>query len=284
MKNTLKFFGILFMSLVLVTSCEEKDDELTRDGYRIKEIFMKYDVESSSKTTFIYDGNKLITKNKIYYYLNEETSQQKTTFTYLDNRISEVINVAKRESLYDKKEYVLENGLVKSETKEYSNGNKNTTKYEYNGKNLTKIIYNDGGYDAFIYENGRIVARKKFYDNGLLMRKWTLDYTGDKLMKITYYRGNDVSSKLEYKYSDNKVSEIAHYSFYDNKWELWGQTTNKYNNKGLLIETKHDVIGNKFHSFKTTYKYEVGKGNAKLFEKSEIALLRDELVLQWVLN
>ncbi len=265
MKNTLKFFGILFMSLVLVTSCEEKDDEPTKDGYRIKEILTQC-MENSElfyKETFIYKGDKLVTRKMEDHHLEGLITKEKTTFAYLENKISAVTHFTERGSdewkLHDKKEYILENGLVKLEIEEWPNGYKDTIKYEYNGKkNLTKI------YNVFIYD------------------KAILHYSGNKLMKIIYYRGNDLSKKSEYVYSDNKVSEIVDYSYY-NRWSRWRQITNKYNNKGLLIETNRYVIGSN-NSFKTTYKYEVGKGNSELFQKSGIALFRDNFLLQWTLR
>ncbi len=277
MKNTLKIFGIFFMSLVLVTSCE-KDDEPTKDGYRIKEVLTQRldDSDHFYKKTFIYKGDRLVTR-KIEDHAYGKTWKEKTTFAYLENKISAVTNFTERGSdewkLHDKKEYILENGLVKSKIQEYFNGNKNTTKYEYNGKNLTKIIYNDGRYDASIYDNNRIVEYKIFKSDGSLYGKNIFEYTEGKLMRITSSYGNYLSNKSEYKYSGNKISEETVYNFNNNEWKLEKSTSYKYNNKGLLIEEVSNNI-------KVTYKYERGKGNARLFQNPYDVLLQKEPIFQ----
>src|SRR5690606_5630882 len=82
--------------------------------------------------------------------------------------------------------------------------------------------------------------------------------------------------KVEYHYSGDVIlqKDYYHFNIELNQWESTGNESYTYNSNGYLIEVLQDN-GNK-----TTFEYEEGHGNAKLFLHSPGSFINGEPTLK----
>jgi YD repeat-containing protein len=284
----IKILVFTCMVIPLLLSCDEDDE---KNPHRIKQII--YDDS---------DGNDYDYKWVFYYNNNEQLIQmihhEKDDYgSWEEDRIVEFeygssVTTATRSDLVlygdpkmlSRSEYNIQNNLIMEEL--YLDYDEDQWvvawkwAYQYSGADLigwrsyndvdgvlkqdgrAEYSYRDGKLTEYLYEylnntnNWVPIDRETFSYSGDHLSGW-IDFNYDNTGKwIEYY-------KSEYSYADGRVFKIEYYDIdtLTNAWksEPYNRVTYDYDSNGCLAGWLDD------DGDKTTYEYEEGHGNAKLF-------------------
>lgn len=301
----------LLLVLGLITffySCNKNDDNTNDEKekvelkYRIKQILINTNADdvNDKKTVFTYNEDKLV--NYTDYKLESSgdwNDTEKTKITYTNDRATatQYRNQAAIWALTNKSVYTIQNGLIMEETYFYDNHGtlepywKYT--YQYTGTSLSAWhsyydISGTGNQDfkaKYIYTNKQLTESKEYEldynDEWFEAIKNTFSYQDNALIKVLNYNldaNNEWQNnrKIILNYVEDNVSqmECLDWNSNSNLWESSYLCTYKYDANNYLTEVL-DSYGHK-----TTYEYEEGTGNAKLFWYYPETLVEGEPTLQ----
>jgi hypothetical protein len=205
-------FSILAMSCFTLTftGCSNDDDgeRQTTVAYRVAEIL-------STETS----GSNLY--------------EDKTLYTYIDERLTEVINLDKENGTWedDRKTEFEYNGDWVSSTRYDKEGNdwvyqdmqSSQEMKIVNGKvmEIRESSFNYSYREVFTYSGDKIINVDRFY-NGELHYKLVITYNGDNLDEIIEYDYDNGTEELDYKYefsyTNGNLTEVLGFYYGEGVW------------------------------------------------------------------
>jgi hypothetical protein len=284
MKLSIKKLLLLSLTISMLFACKKDEPQPVEKTYRIKQV-LHDDINDSydRKTIFSYSGENLIQTIKYKKDINGNWIENYKREIIYSNNIATEFTYDKVNNdwvVNDKIEYKIENGLMTEEFDFYKDGDTwiETDKYiyQYSNKKLSswqRIDYELGDWvqdekGEYIYENDKLIKSNKYdFDaiNGWIQKNKTMfSYSGDNINKWILYNYEDPnwieSSKEEYTFTGTQIASSTYYVWKNADWQLspYDGINYTYNENNYLIQSS-GLEGN------TTYEYEEGLGNAKLF-------------------
>lgn len=288
----MKIRNLLFTlaAVLIFTSCEKKDDNsLPKNSHRLIRAYMEKEGYLYIDSLF-YEGEKLTDIMK--YFNNGNGTWILTDSTHITYDGSQVTVL---ESSFeapdwvpqDKYEFTMDDGLMTQEIgSEYNRGTWDLGwkwTYQYSGSNLKswQSYYPDENGDLkmdnkceYTYQNGKLVESMQYDLNGetwTQYEKTTYLYDEAKLINWTENRKNLSDSWFQYyksdlSYTGDLVSQMDQYGWNPNTsdWESAKSSAFTYNSNDYLYEITTEYSYSSSPEY-TSYEYEEGNGNAKLF-------------------
>jgi len=292
--------------LLFSMSCDKKDysSEVVKNDYRIKTVKQYSHVELFSMDEYTYvdeQVTQVVVREKDYSdwvdYRLDEYEYEHPLITIITNRKSDNIWEPS-----DKTEYLYnENNLLTEQYfYNYYGGSwhkEQTYNYTYENSKIKEVVfmnYGDGWFTTpsstieFIYTNSKLIEIRIFTFNDLYSRELTdkieVTYPAHNLTELLYFKKNDEGNWTQEQitqliYSANKLIEINIFTKSDGS-DTWNEdlTLNYYyNENGYLREQNID-------NFSVIYEYEIGHGNAALFNHDNVSLFGSIIPLYIELN
>lgn len=275
---------LLYLTIIysLMFSCKNNDVEDT-NSFRVKQIVsMNIQGIELNKIILNYTDEKLISeiqfdKDTVKNIWNEAYH---LNFNYSNDRIisikSKLDSVSNSWKNIYKTEYYISNSRIDKvmgydlEKSTGSSSIGNTISYQYSDGVLKELIAYDIKW-TLSYENNLL---SQFVEYSINLGNWKeyskckYNYSVNQLKDIFFYSydnygfaNTEPTGKFEYDYTNGNISKImfSYFSSSNSTWKVQYSTFYKYDNQNCLIEKNED------NSCKTTYEYEVGKGNFSLF-------------------
>jgi len=278
--------SISLMILILIISSCQKDDVQTNKNYRLVHVQQNnYSIPSlSGEAISTYEGNYLVKVDaynywnyeftyddnsvSIYYKLNDDVDGWKpityTLNTYSNDRID-------KSYIY----YLPDSNILITQNYMYE-GEKLVEIKETKTENDTSFLYSDSKY---YYESERL-SKVAYYlkaipeEEPIEFKRREFFYEGDNLVEELIY-GNystytiELSSKKVYKYDNNNLVLIEHYTFKNNTFSLYNTIAKKYDsNNNEIYNSITDSEGELMNEQYLTY--EEGTFNYQLVYNIEV--------------
>lgn len=285
--KTLKTLLVLTMICIILYSCKDNNEET---NYRVKQIIStNFNGVEINKLILNYNEDKLFSKIQF----DKDTIKNNWDEVYHFNYIYSGDSILEIKSKYDntsnlwkdiyKIKYIISNSKIdkvigynlENPNSSYTLGN--TISYQYSGNNLTELIA-FGVKWSLNYDNNvlsQFVQYSLFQGNWKEFTKCKYNYSSNQLKSLYLYDYNSYgipntasNSKYEYEYEGGNISKITIYGIDSSNsiWETKNSTVYHYDNHGCLFEKIQNT------GEKTTYLYEVGKGNFSTFKSYIIEL------------
>lgn len=280
MKQTLHTILIIFLTLLLLSSCQKDESNKDIDSlYRVNQIIEYKDDLPENRTTYSYDNDKI--RTIIEYNWSEEKTwiySKKSEINYpLENEI-EIIEFEYIDGLWvvdlEMIHFFQDGHRIKTETHSFNNEESKFLRfdvYTYENEKIKNrtIYYNEiDSSGIYMYSEYFWDDNKAVYGDGYIKDEQTLlhvsrdsvFYENQNIFKFIWYNmlSNKPSSKIHLEYSNNMISNYANYLFSNNSWYEQIDRSYIYNSKGYLIQT-NEVHWEK--KIQRDFSYEEGLSN-----------------------